>query len=145
MRLCCFCTRAGYPRCSPTNTQTNSGETKASVSPPAILSEPFFFQVVHVEPVVNHPVTWNELLNVIFHVLLEFQRQIAQVQVAFFIVPGDNLTARTFFCMFANPRSNLIIGRAGGNERSEVVVIDLSKRKPALIERTIGMVFAFPA
>ena len=58
---------------------------------------PFFFQVVNVKPVVNHPVTWNELLDVVFHVLLEFQGQIAQVQVAFFIVPSDNLTARTFF------------------------------------------------
>src|SRR5438034_8017458 len=145
MRLCCFCTQAGYPRCSPTNTQTNSGETKASVSSPAILSEPFFFDVVHVEPVVHHPVTRNEFLDVIFHVLLKFQRQIAQVQVSFFIVPGDDLGARTLLCMFTNPRNNLIIGRAVGDERSEVVVIDLSKLKPALIERTIGMVFAFPA
>src|SRR5882724_13072900 len=144
MRLCCFCTLAGYPRCSPTNTQTSFGETKASVSSPAILSEPFFFQVVHVEPVVDHPITWNELLDVIFHVLLKFQGQIAQVQVAFFIVPSDDLTARALLCMFANPRSNFIIGRAGGNERSEVVVIDLSKLKPALIERTIRVVFAFP-
>src|SRR5947208_11021598 len=127
MRLCCFCTRAGYPRCSPTNTQTNSGETKASVSPPAILSEPFFFDVVHVEPVVNHPVTWNELLDVIFHVLLEFQRQITQVQIAFLIVPSDDLTARTLLCMFAYPSSNLIVRRTGGDERPEIVIIDLGE------------------
>src|SRR6266496_1221807 len=116
MRLCYFCTPAGYPRCSPANTRTNFGETKASVSSPAILSEPFFFDVVHVEPVVHHPVTRNELLDVIFHVLLKFQRQIAQVQVAFFIVPSDNLRARTLLCMFTNPRNNLIISRAGGDE-----------------------------
>src|SRR5437773_11973190 len=85
MRLCCFYTPAGYQRCSPTNTQTNFGERKASVSSPAILSEPFFFDVVYVEPVVHHPVTRNEFLDVIFHVLLKFQRQIAQVQVSFFI------------------------------------------------------------
>jgi len=36
-------------------------------------SDPFFFQVVHVEPVMHHPVTRNELLNIILHVLLEFQ------------------------------------------------------------------------
>src|SRR5882724_13482271 len=145
MRLCCFYTPAGYPRCSPSNTQTNFGETKLRYRLERYLSKPFFFNVIHVEPVVDHPVTWNELLDVIFHVLLEFQGQIAQMQVAFFIVPSDNPSARTFFCMFANPRRDLIIGRAGGDERSEVVVVDLSKLKPALIERTIGMVFAFPA
>src|SRR5438552_4531404 len=145
MRLCYFCTPAGYPRCSPTNTRTNFGETKLRYRLKRYLSKPFFFNVVDVEPVVDHPVTRNELLDVIFHVLLEFQGQIAQVQVAFFIVPSDNLRARTLLCMFTNPRNNLIIGRAGGDERSEVVVIDLSKLKPALIERTIGMVFAFPA
>ncbi len=39
-----------------------------------IFSEPFFFQIVHVEPVMHHSVTRNELLDVVFHVLLEFQR-----------------------------------------------------------------------
>ena len=37
-------------------------------------SEPFLFQIVHVEPMVHDPVTRNELLDVILHVLLEFQR-----------------------------------------------------------------------
>ena len=43
------------------------------------LSDPFFLQVVHVEPVMHHAIARNELLDVILHVLLEFQRQIAQV------------------------------------------------------------------
>src|SRR6188472_935056 len=32
------------------------------------VSDPFFFQVVDVEPVMHHPVTRNELLNIILHV-----------------------------------------------------------------------------
>src|SRR6266513_6295735 len=144
MRLCYFCTPAGYPRCSPVNTRTNFGETKASVSSPAILSEPFFFDVVNVEPVVHHPVTRNELLDVILHVLLKLQRQIAQVQIAFFVIPGDDLGAWTFFGAFANPCRNLIVGCAGGDERPEVVVVDLREPPPALLEWAIGMVFAFP-
>src|SRR5256886_8023235 len=46
---------------------------RSGMTPPP--SDPFFFQVVHVEPVMHHPVTRNELLNIILHVLLEFQGQ----------------------------------------------------------------------
>ena len=66
-------------------------------STPRGFSEPFFFQIVNVEPVMHHPVTRNELLDVILHELLEFQRQIAQAQVAFFIVPSNDLSARERF------------------------------------------------
>src|SRR5437763_7082276 len=38
MRLCCFYTPAGYQRCSPTNTQTNFGETSQL---PAEAASPF--------------------------------------------------------------------------------------------------------
>ena len=48
-------------------------------------SDPFFFQVVHVEPVMHHSVTRNELLNIIFHILLELQRQVAQMEVSFVV------------------------------------------------------------
>jgi hypothetical protein len=77
--------------------------------------------------VVHHPVPWNELLDVILHVLLEFQRQIAQMQVAFFIVPRNDLGARTLFGVFADLGLDLVVGGAAGDERSEFVVIDLSK------------------
>ena len=42
-------------------------------------SEPFFFQVVHVEPMMHYPVARDELPDVILHELLEVQWQIAQV------------------------------------------------------------------
>src|SRR6266478_1604436 len=37
MRLCCFCTPAGYQRFSPTNTQTTFSETKASLPPSMVV------------------------------------------------------------------------------------------------------------
>src|SRR6266480_7530877 len=79
-------------------------------------SDPFFFQVVHVEPVMHHPVTRNELLNIILHVLLEFQRQVAQMEVKLFVVPLNDLGTRALFSMLANPRDKLVIGCAGSNE-----------------------------
>src|SRR5437899_2805934 len=86
----------------------------------------------------------NELLDVILHILLEFQRQIAQVQVAFLVVPGNNLGTGTVFSVFTDPRSNLVVGRSGGDKGPEIVIINLCKFQPALIERAIGVVFAFP-
>jgi hypothetical protein len=37
------------------------------------LSDPFFFQVEHVEPVIHYSVTGNELLKIIFHVLPDLE------------------------------------------------------------------------
>jgi hypothetical protein len=108
-------------------------------------SDPFFFQVVHVEPVMHHPVARDELRDVILHVFLEFQRQIAQVQVPFAIVPGDDLGARTFLRVLANPSRNFVIGCASRNERPKIIIIDLGKFQPALIERTVRVVLPFPA
>src|SRR5438874_2522087 len=48
---------------------------------------------------MHHPVTRNELLNIIFHVLLELQRQVAQMEVTFFVVPRNNLRTRPLFSM----------------------------------------------
>ena len=104
------------------------------------VSDPFFFQVVHVEPVMHHPVTRNELLNIILHVLLELQGQVAQMQVAFFVVPGNDFGTRTLFSMVVDPLDNLFVGCAGGNERPKIIITNLGKFQPALIERTVGMV-----
>src|SRR5437899_8116382 len=109
--------------------------TQAILSAPALAgtiacvtgSEPLLFQVVHVEPVMYHSVTRNILLDVILHELLEFQRQIAQMQIALLIVPGNDLGARTFFGVLADPRRALVIGRASGDERPEVVIDNLGK------------------
>ena len=86
-------------------------------SPRGTFSDPLFFQVVDVEPVMHHSVTGDVLLDIILHVLLEFQRQIAQAQVAFLIVPGNDLGTRKLFGVFTDPRSNLFVGGAGGDER----------------------------
>src|SRR5947207_3620561 len=109
------------------------------------ISNAFLFQFVNVEPVMHYPVTRNELLNVILHVLLEFQGQVAQMQVAFLVVPGNDFGARTLFSVLADPLGNLIIGCASGDERAKIIIIDLGKFQPGLIERTIGMVLPFPA
>src|SRR5437764_891774 len=74
-----------------------------------------------------------------------FQGQVAQMQVAFLVVPGNNFGTRTLFSMVADPRGDLIVGCTGRNERPEIIIIDLGKFQPALIERTIGMVLPFPA
>jgi len=79
-------------------------------------SKPFFLQVVNIEPVVHDAIARDELLDVILHVLLEFQRQIAQVQIAFLIIPGDDFCAWAFLSVLANPRRNLIVSCPGGNE-----------------------------
>src|SRR5690242_8159796 len=66
------------------------------------------------------------------------------MQVAFLVVPDNNLSTRTFLRSFFNPCCDLIIRCAGGNQRPKVSVIDLRKVQPALIKRTIGMVIALP-
>src|SRR5438132_8616628 len=78
-------------------------------------SEPLLFQVVHIEPVMYHSVTRNILLDVILHELLEFERQIAQMQIAFLIVPGNDLSAWAFPGVFADPRCDLIVGCASSD------------------------------
>ena len=108
------------------------------------ISDPLLLQIVHVEPVIHDAVTRDVSLDVILHVFLEFVRQIAQAQVAFLVVPGNDLGARTFLRIFLNPRSDLIVGCTAGNQRTKVAVINLGKIQPALIERAIGMVFALP-
>ncbi len=85
-------------------------------------SDPFFFQVVHVEPVMHHSVTRNEFLNIILHVLLEFQGQVAQMQVAFLVVPGNNFGTRTLFRMIADPFGDFTVGCTGGNERPKIII-----------------------
>ena len=76
---------------------------------------------------MHHPVPRDELLDVILHKLLEFQGQIAEVQIAFFIIPGNDLCAWAFLRVFADPCGDLTVDRAGGDKRSELVVINLSE------------------
>jgi hypothetical protein len=108
-------------------------------------SEPFFFQVVDVEPVMHDPVARDELLDVILHVLLEFQRQITQMQIALLIVYAIISGPWAFLGVFADPILDLVVCCAGGDARPELVVINLLKFQPSLIERAVGMVFALPA
>jgi hypothetical protein len=49
------------------------------------------------------------------------------MQVAFLVVPGNDFGARTLFSAFIYPRGNLVVSSAGGNKRSEVVIINLAK------------------
>src|SRR5512132_3812894 len=67
------------------------------------------------------------------------------MQVAFFVVPGNDFGTRTLFSMVPDPLGNLFVGSAGGNERPKIIIINLGKFQPALIERTVGMVLPFPA
>jgi len=108
------------------------------------ISNPLFFEIVHVEPVIDDAVTWDVSLDIIFHVFLELRRQIAQPQVAFLIVPGNDLGARPFLRIFLNPVSDLVVCCAAGDQRAKIAVINLRKRQPTLIERAIGMLFALP-
>src|SRR5262249_2411019 len=47
--------------------------------------------------------------------------------------------------MVRDPRCNLIVGRTGGDERPKVVIVNLRKLQPALIERAVRVVVPFPA
>jgi hypothetical protein len=107
--------------------------------------KPLFFQVVDVKPVIDHAIARHKVADVILHVLLEFQRQLAQAQVAFFVVPGNDLRTRTFSGVLANPRGDLIVGCARGDERLECVVVNFGELQSALIQRAVGVVFALPA
>jgi len=59
-------------------------------------------------------------VDVIFHVFLELVRQIAQAQIAFLIVPGNDLSARTFLRMFLNPLRDLVVVCTAGNQGTEI-------------------------
>src|SRR4029453_9369762 len=59
--------------------------------------------------------------------------------------PRDNLGPWAFLSVFADPSLDLVVCCAGGDARPELVVINLRKFQPSLIERAVGMVFAFPA
>ena len=84
------------------------------------VSDPLFFQIVHVKPVIHDAVTRDVSLNVILHVFLELGRQIAQTQVTFLVVPGNDLGTRTFLRIFLNPLRDLVVGCAGGDQRTEI-------------------------
>src|SRR6266550_1353401 len=106
--------------------------------------DPLFFQIVHVEPVIDDAVTRDVSLDVILHVFLELGRQITQTQVTFLVVPGNDLRTRTFLRIFLKPLRDLGVSCAGSDQRTEIAVINLGKIQPALIERAIGMILALP-
>ena len=68
-------------------------------------SDPLFFQVVHVEPVMHHSVTRNELLNMILHILLELQRKIAQMESRFLSIWFSFFAVRRFTCLLSPGRT----------------------------------------
>src|SRR2546428_710292 len=108
-------------------------------------SETFLFQVVHIEPVVHHAIARDVLLNVVLHVFLQLGGQVAQAQVAFPVVPDDDVCTGTFLGVLADPRGTLVIGRTGGDKRPVRAVVNLSELQPPLIERAVGVVFALQA
>src|SRR3989449_10421750 len=111
----------------------------------SLYSETFLFQVVHIEPVIHHAIARDVLLDVVLHVFLQLWGQIAQAQVTFFIVPDDDVGAGALLGVLADPRGDLVVGRAGGDKRPVRVVVNLSELQPPLIERAVGVVFALPA
>ena len=108
------------------------------------VSDPLLFQIVHVEPVIHDAVTRDISMDVILHVFLKLVRQITQTQVAFLVVPGNDLGTRTLLRIFLNPLRDLVVSCTAGDQRTKIAVINLGKIQPALIERAIGMVFALP-
>src|SRR5574341_813976 len=103
------------------------------------------FPVIHVEPAVHDTVARDAGRDVVLHVFLQFRRQIAQAQVAFLIVPDDDVGARAFLGVLADPRGDLIVSRTRGHKQPERTVVDLGEFQPPLIERTVGVVLALPA
>jgi hypothetical protein len=67
--------------------------------------------------VVHHAITRDVFLDVVLHVFLQLWGQIAQAQVAFLIVPDDNVGSGALLGMLSNPRGDLVVGRAGGDKR----------------------------
>src|SRR5947209_10037235 len=108
-------------------------------------SETFLFQVIHIEPAVHHAIARHVLLDVVLHVFLQFRGQVTQAQVAFPVVPDDDVGSGALLGVLADPRDNLVVGRAGGDKQPERIVVNLSELQPPLIERAVGVVFALPA
>src|SRR5437899_6065090 len=108
-------------------------------------SETFLFQVIHIEPAVHHAIARHVLLDVVLHVFLQFRGQVTQAQVAFPVVPDDDVGSGALLGVLADPRGNLVVGRAGGDKRPVCIVVNLSELQPPLIERAVGVVFALPA
>jgi len=93
---------------------------------------------------IHDAVTRDILMDVILHVFLKLRRQITETQVAFLVIPGNDLSARPFLGIFLNPFGDLVVGRTGGDDRTKIAVINFGKIQPALIERAIGVVSAVP-
>src|SRR6188472_3257914 len=93
---------------------------------------------------IHDAVTRDILMDVILHVFLKLRRQITETQVAFLVIPGNDLSARPFLGIFLNPFGDLVVGRTVGDDRTKIAVINFGKIQPALIERAIGVVSAVP-
>ena len=76
---------------------------------------------------IHDAVTRDVAIYVILHVFLKLMRQITQTQVAFLVVPGNDLCARTLLRMFLNPLRDLFVSRTAGYQRTEIAVINFSK------------------
>src|SRR6266496_1223111 len=88
----------------------------------------FLLQVVGVEPVVNDAVPRDELCDVILHILLSFGRQIAQTEVAFFVIPRDDFGAGMYLGMLPDPLRDLIIGCTVHGASGEHIAAERSAR-----------------
>src|SRR5712692_1009141 len=140
-------TIATFPASEPITTPPYDLSPSSSevACPLSLHSETFLFQVVHIEPVVHHAIARDVLLDVVLHVFLQLWGQVAQAQVAFPVVPDDDVGSGTFLGMLADPRGDLFVGRASGDKRPVRVVVNLSELQPPLIQRAVGVVFALPA
>src|SRR5438132_441361 len=136
--------RATWPPCLPVAPVASTFMPLRFMTLPPF-SETFLFQVVYIEPAVHHAIARHVLLDVVLHVFLQFRGQVTQAQVAFPVVPDDDVGSGTFLGMLADPRDNLVVGRAGGDKQPERIVVNLSELQPPLIERAVGVVFALPA
>ena len=96
-----------------------------------------FFEVINIEEAINRAVAWNKLGYVIFHILLKFGRQIAQSHLPLFVVPGDDFRTRSLLRSFANPGSDSVVACTGGDNRLEVLEINLGELQPHLREADI--------
>jgi len=92
---------------------------------------------------IDGAVAGQEVADVIFHVFLNFGREVAQAQIALLVVPGNDFRAAAFG-MFDDPGLDFLIGGAGGDEGFEGIVVEAGELEPDLVERAIGVVFALP-
>lgn len=107
--------------------------------------DPLFLDVVDVEPDADDFAGGDELGDVSFEELLEFDGHFGDAFVAHVVVPLDDLARFAGSGVFVDPGADGFVVCSGGDEGFEVVGGDADEAEEEVIERAVEVVFAVGA